>query len=97
MTTATDFNQSFNQELENLNTAQREAVETIDGPVLVVAGPGTGKTQIIAARIGYILKQTDTQPQNILCLTYTDPGTIAMRNRLLQFIGPTAYRVQIHT
>src|SRR6185295_1809357 len=46
---------------------------------------------------GNILSITDAQPQNILCLTYTDAGTIAMRKRLLQFIGPTAYRVNIYT
>ena len=87
----------FEKAIAQLNTAQLEAVNQIDGPVLVIAGPGTGKTQIIAARIGNILKQTDTAPQNILCLTYTDAGTIAMRQRLLKFIGPTAYRVNIYT
>lgn len=87
----------FEKALNELNNAQREAVDQIDGPVLVVAGPGTGKTQIIAARIGNILTQTDTAPQNILCLTYTDAGTIAMRQRLMKFIGPTAYRVNIYT
>ena len=71
----------FEKAIAQLNTAQLEAVNQIDGPVLVIAGPGTGKTQIIAARIGNILKQTDTAPQNILCLTYTDAGTIAMRQR----------------
>lgn len=92
-----DYNRAFQEALKKLNPAQLRAVEHIDGPVLVVAGPGTGKTQIIAARIGNILSKTDTQPQNILCLTYTDAGTIAMRQRLLQFIGPTAYRVNIYT
>ncbi|HZV82915.1 MAG TPA: ATP-dependent DNA helicase, partial [Geobacteraceae bacterium] len=59
-------------------------------------GPGTGKTQIIAARIAKII-QMGSQPENILCLTYTDAGTIAMRERLLSFIGATAYRVEILT
>lgn len=80
-----------------LNSRQKEAVETIEGPVLVIAGPGTGKTQILAARIAYILEQTDTLPENILCLTYTDAGTISMRKRLTQFIGPDAYRIPIFT
>lgn len=91
------YDERFEQALITLNPAQREAVEHIDGPVLVVAGPGTGKTQIIAARIGSILKQTDTAPYQILCLTYTDAGTIAMRQRLLQFIGPDAHHVHIYT
>ncbi|MEO6721939.1 MAG: ATP-dependent DNA helicase, partial [Ferruginibacter sp.] len=87
----------FNQEFEKLNPQQRKAVDTIDGPVMVIAGPGTGKTQILAARIGKILLDTDALPENILCLTYTDAGTIAMRRRLLQFIGADAYKVNIYT
>ncbi|MCB9262403.1 MAG: ATP-dependent helicase [Flavobacteriales bacterium] len=85
------------QHLENLNPKQLEAVNAIDGPVMVVAGPGTGKTQILAARIANILQQTDSSAQNILCLTYTDAGTIAMRKRLVQLIGNEAHRVSIHT
>lgn len=64
---------------------------------MVIAGPGTGKTQILASRIGKILLETDTQPENILCLTYTDAGVVAMRRRLLNFIGPDAYKVHIYT
>jgi DNA helicase-2/ATP-dependent DNA helicase PcrA len=89
--------QSFLEAYTGLNEAQKQAVETIDGPVLVIAGPGTGKTQILAARIGNILLKTDARPENILCLTYTDAGTVAMRKRLLQFIGPDAYKVGIFT
>src|SRR5690606_15323186 len=81
----------------NLNEQQRDAVNTIEGPVMVIAGPGTGKTQILASRIGKILLDTDTLPENILCLTYTDAGVLAMRKRLLQFIGPDAYKVNLYT
>lgn len=87
----------FTQEYEKLNPQQRKAVDTIEGPVMVIAGPGTGKTQILAARIGKILLDTDALPENILCLTYTDAGTIAMRKRLVQFIGADAYKVNIYT
>ncbi len=80
-----------------LNEQQKRAVDTIEGPVMVIAGPGTGKTQILGARIGKILLDTDTQPENILCLTYTDAGAVAMRKRLLSFIGPDAYKVNIYT
>ncbi|MEM7103484.1 MAG: ATP-dependent DNA helicase [Bacteroidota bacterium] len=89
--------ENFEQELARLNQAQREAVETIEGPVLVVAGPGTGKTHILSARIGNILKKTDTKAHNILCLTYTDAGVNAMRQRLLHFIGPESHKVHIYT
>jgi DNA helicase-2/ATP-dependent DNA helicase PcrA len=87
----------FLKDYERLNEQQRRAVDHIDGPVMVIAGPGTGKTQILAARIGKILLDTDTDPSNILCLTYTDAGVIAMRKRLLEFIGPDAYKVGIYT
>jgi DNA helicase II / ATP-dependent DNA helicase PcrA len=87
----------FNDEYQKLNTQQQKAVDTIEGPVMVIAGPGTGKTQILAARIGKILLDTDALPENILCLTYTDAGTIAMRKRLIQFIGADAYKVNIYT
>jgi DNA helicase II / ATP-dependent DNA helicase PcrA len=94
----TPHEKKYQEEVARLNAQQKRAVEHIEGPVMVIAGPGTGKTQIIAARIGNILR-SDAQvaPHNILCLTYTDAGTVAMRNRLQQFIGPTAFRVNIHT
>jgi DNA helicase II / ATP-dependent DNA helicase PcrA len=87
----------FAEAYAQLNPPQRQAVDTIEGPVMVIAGPGTGKTQILAARIGKILAQTDALPENILCLTYTDAGAIAMRRRLQQFIGADAYKVNIYT
>jgi len=89
--------QKFTEVYESLNAQQKEAVDTIEGPVMVIAGPGTGKTQILAARIGKILLDTDALPENILCLTYTDAGAIAMRRRLQQFIGADAYKVNIYT
>lgn len=88
---------AFENALKSLNPAQQKAVNTIDGPVMVLAGPGTGKTQILAARIGHILVETDTDPRQILCLTYTEAGVVAMRKRLIQFIGPDAHLVHIHT
>ncbi|MBU6325189.1 MAG: ATP-dependent helicase, partial [Bacteroidetes bacterium] len=83
--------------LSKLNQAQLQAVEAIEGPVMVIAGPGTGKTQILASRIANILTQTDARPQDILCLTYTDAGAVAMKRRLTEFMGQEAYRVNIHT
>lgn len=94
---AATYHEAFQNELEKLNPAQAEAVKQTEGPVLVVAGPGTGKTHILTARIGQILLTTDTQAQNILCLTFTDAGVRAMRQRLLHLIGPEAHRVHIYT
>jgi DNA helicase-2/ATP-dependent DNA helicase PcrA len=90
-------NKKFREEYDKLNEQQRFAVDRIDGPVMVIAGPGTGKTQILAARIGKILLETDALPENILCLTYTDAGAVAMRKRLISFVGPDAYKVNIYT
>ncbi|RCH54553.1 ATP-dependent helicase [Mucilaginibacter hurinus] len=91
------YNTKFKEALATLNDEQLAAVNKMDGPVLVVAGPGTGKTQILAARIGKILTDTDALPNEILCLTYTDAGAVAMRKRLFDFIGPDAYRINIYT
>lgn len=91
------LNRRFEEEYSQLNEKQRQAVDQIEGPVMVIAGPGTGKTQILAARIGRILLDTDVSPSNILCLTYTDAGALAMRRRLLHFIGSDAYKVNIYT
>jgi len=87
----------FGEVYDMLNSAQRKAVDTIYGPVLVIAGPGTGKTQLLSARVAHILDATDTLPQNILCLTFTENGALNMRERLTKFVGPHAYDVQIGT
>lgn len=88
---------NFFKEFERLNEKQKEAVEAIEGPVMVVAGPGTGKTQIIAMRIANILKETQIDAGNILALTFTNSGVWAMKKRLLEIIGPPSYKVHIHT
>ena len=89
--------EQFQIAYDKLNTEQREAVDTIEGPVMVVAGPGTGKTQILTLRIANILLQTDVNPENILALTFTESGATAMRERLRRYVGPVAYRVPIKT
>lgn len=65
-----------------LNPAQQQAVDSIEGPVLVLAGPGTGKTQLLSARVANILNSTDLNPSNILCLTYTEAGVSAMKSQI---------------
>ncbi len=87
----------FNELYQRLNTEQKEAVDMIEGPVMVIAGPGTGKTQILTLRIANILKKTDVDPDNILALTFTLSGAYAMRRRLVEIIGSPAYRVTIST
>ncbi len=88
-----DFHARYTQ----LNANQKKAVDTIDGPVMVIAGPGTGKTELLSMRAANILRVTDTLPESILCLTFTDSGAHAMRERLASIIGKDAYKVAIHT
>ncbi len=87
----------FEKRYKALNHEQRKAVDAIDGPVMVIAGPGTGKTELLSVRVANILKKTDALPQNILCLTFTESGAYAMRERLAGLIGPEAYKVAVHT
>ncbi len=82
---------------QQLNQTQREAVNTIEGPVMVLAGPGTGKTQVLATRIAHILQETDVKPGNILALTFTDAAAKNMKDRVVSLIGVTGYRVPIMT
>ncbi len=89
--------EKFESEYEKLNEEQKKAVDTIEGPVMVVAGPGTGKTQILTMRIANILRETDTPPENILALTFTESGAASMRRRLTEIIGSAAYQVTITT
>mgnify|MGYP001614479418 CR=1 FL=1 len=91
------FEGEYNSEYKKLNSAQKAAVDAIDGPVMVVAGPGTGKTQILALRIGKILLETDTKADGILCLTFTNSAVKAMRERLRRYIGKEASKVRVST
>lgn len=87
----------FEQEYKKLNRAQKLAVDTIEGPVMVVAGPGTGKTQVLTLRIANIRVQTDTPPESILALTFTDAAAGEMRERLVELMGQDGYKVAIRT
>lgn len=90
-------NQKFQELYRQLNPEQKEAVETIEGPVMVMAGPGTGKTQVLTLRVANILLKTQVNPANILALTFTESGAAEMRQRLAKIIGRTAYQLNIST
>lgn len=89
--------ETYKTRYQLLNSEQRAAVDQIDGPMLVIAGPGTGKTELLSVRVAHILTQTDTLPSNILCLTFTEAAAFNMRDRLQSIIGDDAYSVQINT
>lgn len=91
------YTERFTKLYETLNPAQKLAVDTVEGPVLVVAGPGTGKTQVLSARIANIIKKTDAAANNILALTFTESAAKNMQERVVSMIGKDGYYVEITT
>ncbi len=87
----------FSEEYKRLNSAQKEAVDTLSGPVMVVAGPGTGKTQVLALRIANILSKTDIKADGVLCLTFTNSAVEAMKARLTSYLGEAGDEVSVFT
>ena len=92
-----NYSEIFESEYSKLNNAQKQAVETIYWPVMVVAWPGTGKTQIIGLRTANIILKTWINPENILITTFTEAWVIAIRERLARFLGNEAYKVNVST
>src|SRR5665213_226056 len=87
----------FKKAYQNLNQKQKQAVDQIDGPVLVIAGPGTGKTQLLSTRVANILRLTDTRAANILCLTFTNKAAGNMAERIMHLAGPEGAKVAVKT
>src|SRR3989338_10409775 len=89
--------ESFEKFYKELNIEQKKAVDTVEGPVLVLAGPGTGKTQILSVRAANIIRQKKALPENILILTYTNAAAKTMKERLARIIGSKGYDVYVAT
>ena len=83
--------------IENLNDRQLEAATNLDGPMLVSAGAGSGKTRVLTTKVAYLLDQKDISPKNILAITFTNKAANEMKERVISLVGEEANRMQIST
>ncbi|MFQ5952180.1 MAG: UvrD-helicase domain-containing protein, partial [Candidatus Omnitrophota bacterium] len=88
---------TFQEHYDRLNKQQKQAVDATEGPLLILAGPGTGKTQLLSIRAANIIQNKEALPENILILTFTNAAAREMRERLAQMIGHDGYNVEVET
>ena len=84
-------------ELTGLNDKQLEAVKYPNGPLLVLAGAGSGKTRVLTTKVAYLVEELKVDPYNILAITFTNKAAKEMKERVLNMLGPKAYQIQIST
>ncbi len=84
-------------EITGLNEKQQEAVKTTEGPLLVLAGAGSGKTRVLTTRIAYLIEEMGISPKNILAITFTNKAAKEMKDRICKMLGGEGYQIQIST
>ena len=83
--------------IENLNEEQRNAVMAENGPVLVIAGAGSGKTRVLTSRIAYLIQEKNIHPGEIMALTFTNKAANEMQSRISKLIGQDIYGLWVGT
>ena len=84
-------------DLSSLNEQQKKAVTTTEGPLLVLAGAGSGKTKVLTTRVAYLIKEKEVDPQSILAITFTNKAAKEMKDRVINLLGKEAYEIHIST
>lgn len=83
--------------IDNLNDKQKEAVLYNDGPLLIIAGAGAGKTKTLTTKIAYLIEENYAMPYNILAITFTNKAAKEMKERIIKEVGKAGYDIQIST